>query len=417
MFPPERVKHYAELAVRVAIPIQAGQRLLVVSPPAGADVVQAVAVAAYHAGAAHVEVLYEDAALSQLATRYAAEEHLRAFSPLVAEILTQHAQAGQPILTLHAPDPEFLPSSLAQRHSLQTRARLQALEGYGMLRSRVAFNWSVMALPTPTWARFLRPDLSENDALAWLWDILARLMRLDQPDPVAAWQAHAQHLMARCQQLNALKLTELYLKAEGTALRVGLPEGHRWFGPLVESAQGIWGIPNLPTEEISTLPHRLQVEGTVRATRPVVMQGQVVEGLVMTFRDGRVTDMRADTGAALIQTLLDTDEGAAYLGEVALVSQDSLVSREGLTFYSTLIDENASCHLALGRAYPVTLQGGEKLSLAEFQAAGGNHSSVHLDFMFGSEALTVMGKALSGQWLRLMEAGRWILGKSEEEPS
>lgn len=401
------LKRYAELAVRVAVPLQAGQPLLVVSPPAGADVVQAIAAAAYMAGAAYVEVLYEDAALDRLAIQYASEESLRAFSPLVAQTLTRHAQAGQPILTLHAPDPASLPAHLAARHSLQTRARLQALEAYGMLRSRVAFNWSVMALATPTWASFLRPELSEKDALAWLWDVLSRLMRLDQPDPVAAWQAHAQHLMKRCQQLDALDLTELHLKAPGTGLRIGLPPGHRWFGPLVKSAQGIWGIPNLPTEEISTLPHRLQADGTVSATRPVVMQGQVVEGLVLTFSGGRVTDMRAKTGAALIQALLDTDEGATHLGEVALVSQDSLVSRERRTFYSTLIDENAACHLALGRAYPVTLQGGEQLSLADFQAAGGNHSSVHLDFMFGSEALTVEGKSNSGQWSRLMKAGQW----------
>lgn len=408
MLSEQLLRRYAELAVQTAIPVQVGQRLLIVGPPEGAAVVQAIAKAAYQVGAAQVEVLYEDAVLTRLAIEHAAEEQLRHFSPQVAETLTAHALAKQPILTLHAPDPSVLPEQFAQRSGTYAASRQLALERYGMMRSRVQFNWSVMALATPTWAQFLRPDLSQAEATAWLWQTLARLMRLDQPDPGAAWREHAQRLMTRCQYLNALDLAELHLFAPGTDLLLGLPKGHRWFGPLVESAQGLAGIPNLPTEEISTLPHRLHAQGKVRATRPVVLQGQLIEGLELTFDAGRVSGVQAVSGAPAIQTLLGTDEGASRLGEVALVSEDSLVAREQRTFYSTLIDENASCHLALGRAYPVTLQGGDQLSVAEFEALGGNHSSVHLDFMFGGPELVIEGRTQTGERHLLMQAGRWL---------
>ncbi len=232
--------------------------------------------------------------------------------------------------------------------------------------------------------------------------------RLDAPDPLRAWQAHAARLMQRCAALDASHIVELHFEGPGTELRLSLPAGHQWFGPLVPSASGLRGIPNMPTEEISTLPHRLHAEGQVRMTRPLVVHGHLIEEMELTFEGGRVTGLRSPSGEALLRSLLPTDEGASHLGEVALVSEGSRVSREHRTFYSTLIDENASCHLALGRAYPVTLKGGSNLDAAEFQARGGNHSQVHLDFMVGSPELCVTALTSDGRRVPVMQAGKWV---------
>ena len=400
-------RRYAELAVQVAVPLQPGQHLLIVSPPEAFSVAQAIAEAAYQVGAADVDILYEDALASSLKVQFAALERLKVFPAWTAQALNAHAEAGQPMLSLHAPQPQSAGGTSGERVGLAAAARNAALEPYGMRRSRVQFNWSVMAVATPAWAGLLRPDLPSPEALEWLWQVLARLLRLDAPDPARAWQAHASRLMQRCAALDALQIRDLHFEGPGTDLRIGLPVGHQWFGPLVPSTLGLHGIPNMPTEEISTLPHRLETEGRVRMTRPLVIHGQLIEELDLTFEAGRVTDLRCPGGEATLRQLLETDEGAAHLGEVALVSEDSLVSSEHRTFYSTLIDENASCHLALGRAYPVTLKGGAELGLAEFQAAGGNHSQVHLDFMVGSPQLQVTAHRADGPPVTILREGRW----------
>lgn len=413
-------RRYAELAVRVAVPVQPDQHLLIVSPPEAYLAAQAIAQAAYGVGAADVELLYEDAYAGSLKVQHAPLERLGTFPAWTAQALNAHAEAGQPMLSLHAPQPHSAGSGLGERGlgeremgeraGLAAAARNAALESYGMRRSRVQFNWSVMAVATPAWAKLLRPDLSAEAALAWLWEVLTRLMRLNTPDPAQAWQTHAAQLMQRCAALDALQIRELHFEGPGTDLRVGLPDAHQWFGPLVPSTLGLRGVPNMPTEEISTLPHRLLTEGRVRMTRPLVIHGQLIEELDLTFAGGRVTDLRCPGGEATLRQLLSTDEGAARLGEVALVSEGSLVSSEHRTFYSTLIDENASCHLALGRAYPVTLRGGAELGLAEFQAAGGNHSQLHLDFMVGSPQLQVTALSAGGRRVAVMREGRWVDG-------
>ncbi|ULH16989.1 aminopeptidase (plasmid) [Deinococcus sp. KNUC1210] len=404
-------RRYAELAVRVAVPVLPGQHLLIVSPPEASTVAQAIAQAAYQVGAADVDILYEDAQASSLKVQFAALERLKIFPAWTAQALNAHAEAGQPILSLHAPQPQSVGSVTGERVGLAAAARNAALESYGMRRSRVQFNWSVMAVATPAWAELLRPDLPPQEALDWLWQVLARLLRLDAPDPAQAWQIHAARLMQRCAALDALHIRALHFEGPGTDLQIGLPEGHRWFGPLVPSTFGLYGIPNMPTEEISTLPHRLAAEGRVRMTRPLVIHGQLIEHLELTFEGGRVTELRCPVGEVTLRQLLETDEGAAHLGEVALVSEGSLVSSEHRTFYSTLIDENASCHLALGRAYPVTLAGGAELGLKEFQAAGGNHSQVHLDFMVGSPQLQVTALRAEGQPVPILREGRWTLSQ------
>lgn len=393
----------------MALPLQPGQRLLIIAPPEASPLVAAIAQTAFACGAADVTALYEDQQLEALRLAHTADALLGRFSPATASTLTEHAQAGKPILTLHAANPQKPAAALAARAACYVAARQHALASYANLRASVAFNWSVMAVATPSWASALRPDLPAEDALTWLWQRLAHLLRLDAPSPQAAWLAHSNNLMARCAQLQALDIAALELTAPGTALRIGLPRGHLWFGPRVASSQGRVGVPNMPTEEISTLPHRLAVDGKVRISKPLVLAGQLVEGLELTFKQGKLLRFSCSSGQDLFAKVIDTDEGARRLGEIALVPEDSLVAQEGRIFYSTLIDENASCHLALGRAYPVTLTGGAALAEGAFLAAGGNQSAVHLDLMFGSPQLQVDALSASLGRVTLMKKGLWVL--------
>ncbi|MBB6097074.1 aminopeptidase [Deinobacterium chartae] len=406
---PEILRRYAELAVQVGVNLQPGQRLLVVAPTEAAPLVRAVSEAAYARGATLVDALFEDAPLARSHVLHAPEEALGAVSQWRIDALMQHAEAGQAILTFTAPDPAGAAATPPVRAARVSAALAARAEEYGKLRSRVRFNWSVLPVATPAWATFLRPDLEASAALDWLWEQLFVLTRLDQEEPLLAWDAHADRLMRRCAQLDALAIEALHFAAPGTDLTVGLPEGHRWFGPRVATALGFSVIPNLPTEEISTLPHRARVEGRVRATKPLIVGGQLIEGLELRFEAGRVVQFSAQRGTEALRGILEADEGASRLGEVALVPQDGLVGRAGRVFYSTLIDENAACHLALGRAYPVTLEGGDAMSLEAFRAHGGNHSRVHVDFMVGSDDLEVSALTRSGARVTLISGGLWVL--------
>ncbi|GAA3994554.1 aminopeptidase [Deinococcus rubellus] len=401
-------QRYARLAVQMAVPIQAGQKLLIVSPPEVYELAQMIAEAAYQAGAAAAEVIYEDAAVQEFRILSASADQLAVFPSWMAAALTEHAAAAQPILTLHAAHLQSAPGGLGNRVAIAAAARNTALEEYGMRRSRVKFNWSVMAVATPAWAHHLYPEASPEVALETLWTTLSRLLRLDQPDPLAAWQQHAQGLTQRCAALDQLEIEALHFSGPGTDLEIGLPAGHQWFGPSVRSALGIAGIPNMPTEEVSTLPHRLQTNGHVRMTRPLIINGQRIDDLELSFEGGRLSHWHSSSAGETLEHLLATDEGALRLGEVALVSEESLVAREHKIFYSTLIDENASCHLALGRAYPVTLKGGSDLSATEFETAGGNHSRVHLDFMVGSPELQVTARTRHNGEVVIMRSGKWV---------
>ncbi|KPV52024.1 hypothetical protein SE17_17925 [Kouleothrix aurantiaca] len=229
----------------------------------------------------------------------------------------------------------------------------------------------------------------------------------DQPDPVAAWETHIAQLARRSDYLNAKQYAALHYTAPGTDLTIGLPSGHIWKSARDTSAGGIDFTPNLPTEEVFTLPHRAQVNGTVASTKPLNLNGALVDGFSLRFVDGRAVEVQASTGGEPLHRMLDTDEGARFLGEVALVPHNSPIAQSGLLFYNTLFDENASCHIALGRAYQFTLRGGEQMSEIEFQQAGGNVSIVHTDFMIGSEAMDIDGITADGQREPVMRAGNW----------
>lgn len=399
---------YADLIVRVGLNIQPGQRLMILNAPLdSAPLTRLVAARAYDMGARLVIVTYADEQINLIRFQHAPRDSFAEFPEYFAQGLEQHIQQGGALLSILAQDPDLLkdqdPALIATMQKSAQQHTLPAMQ----LLSHNAVNWCVVSLPVPAWAAKVFPDLPPQQQMEHLWDAILRVCRVDQPDPVASWQQHVVDLAARADYLNGKQYSALHYTAPGTDFTVGLPEGHIWTSGQSTSENNIRFTANIPTEEIFTLAHRERAEGVVRASRPLSYAGTLVKDFSLTFRDGRVVDFSAAQGGDTLRELLDTDEGARRLGEVALVPASSPISHSGILFYNTLFDENAASHLAVGKAYNFTLQNGEKMDEDAFAAAGGNNSLTHVDFMIGSEEMDVDGIRAGGGKEPVMRKGEW----------
>jgi len=270
-----------------------------------------------------------------------------------------------------------------------------------------SMNWNLFSVPIEGWARKVFPDLTPDEQMPALWDTLFKICRVYEDDPVAAWESHLANMKKHADHLNEKTYRKLHYTAPGTDLWLTLPEDHIWRSAGFKSQSGIPFTANIPTEEVFTLPDRRFTEGTVKSARPLVYSGKVIDNFSLIFKEGKVVDYSAEQGKDTLAKLLSADDGASMLGEVALVTNSSPISQSGLLFYNTLLDENASCHLALGSAYRFSLDGGEKLSREEFNALGGNSSLVHSDFMVGSGELDIDGVLENGDIEPVFRSGEW----------
>ncbi|HAY84953.1 MAG TPA: aminopeptidase, partial [Chloroflexi bacterium] len=289
------------------------------------------------------------------------------------------------------------------------KTQSQQLKPYLNLVRNRGINWAGIAVPTERWAASVLPDVPEGERIRKMWEIIFEMCRISTTDdPLAEWERHIANLAARSDYFNHKRYAALKLTAPGTDLWMGLPEGQKWLSACMKSKAGIPSVVNIPTEETFTAPHRMQVNGTVRATKPLNVRGMMfIDKFSLTFRDGRVVDAKAEVGEAHLHNLLETDQNARYLGEIALVPNSSPISQSGYLFLNTLYDENASCHIALGSAYRFSFEGGEEMSPEEFEAAGGNSCITHTDFMIGSEHMDVDGITASGKVEPVMRSGEW----------
>lgn len=399
---------YAEIIVQIGLNVRPGQRLLVRAPIASAPLIRLVAASAYDAGARLVDVIYSDEKLTQARFEHAPRDSFAEFPAWQAAALESCFREGDASLALYAEDPDLLKGQDPALVAIAQKAALHSTQPARSLQMRNSTNWCVISMPVESWAVKVFPGLSAGDAVAKLWDAIFKICRLNEPDPVAAWRKHVDRLVARSRYLTRKQYAALHYTGAGTDLTVGLPSGHRWIGGQMTSGNNIDFIPNMPTEEVFTMPHKDSVDGTVRASRPLSYAGSLIEDFSLTFKNGRVVDFQAGKNADVLRGLLDTDEGARRLGEVALVPNSSPVSQSGVLFYNTLFDENASSHLALGRAYQFTMQGGEEMSGEAFAQAGGNQSLTHVDFMIGSAETNLDGLLEDGTVEPLMRAGEWV---------
>jgi aminopeptidase len=270
------------------------------------------------------------------------------------------------------------------------------------------FNWCLIAIPVPGWAVKLYPKAkSPEEAVDLLWDKIFTLCRLDRDDPVKAWEDHISNLHTRGKYLTDKKYDALKYTGPGTDFTLGMPEGHIWESARIKSTAGVPYVANLPTEEVFSMPHKDRADGTVTATLPLIHAGIIIEDFSITFKGGRIVDYKAKKGAEALKGLIESDEGSHHLGEVALVPDSSPISQSRMMFYNTLFDENAACHLAIGRAYRSTMNGGEQMSAEQFTTAGGNDSSIHEDFMIGSNKLDIDGITKDGKTEPILRKGEW----------
>src|SRR5690625_3571822 len=302
-----------------------------------------------------------------------------------------YAEDGAAVLSIRSTNPDLLkdvdPSLIAKAN----KAGAEAMKNFRKYTMNDKITWSIISIPTGDWAQKIFPDKSKEDAIESLWEAIVKIVRVDQDDPVAAWEAHNETLRIAREILNKRNYQKLVFTAPGTNLEIELPEGHIWKGGSAESEKGITFNPNMPTEEVFSLPHKYGVNGTVASTKPLNYGGSLIDNFSLTFKDGKVVDFKAEQGEETLKHLLDTDEGAKRLGEVALVPHESPVSQSGLIFYNTLFDENASCHIALGKAYPTNLEGGADMDEEALDKNGVNDSLTQVDLIICTEKLYILG--------------------------
>jgi aminopeptidase len=398
----DRIDRFADLVVRVGANVRPGVGVLLSADIAHLDIARAVVEHAYAAGAEWVEIDWSDGPIRHSRLTHASIESLTRSRPWALERISEWAAArGVAIVLTGDPDPHLLddvdPAKAAAFPVEEAMAYKDAL-----LVQRL--RWTIVAGPNPGWARevFGEPDTER------LWDAVATAMRLDEADPVASWRERNKELAARGRALNALALTEVHYAGPGTDLTVGLLPDSRWTGGSAEDPDSIEYMPNIPSEEVFTSPDRRRADGTISLTKPVIINGQVVEGLRVTFSGGRITDVAARSGAEVVLAQLDTDEGARSLGEVSLVDRDSRIAKAGILFHNTLFDENAACHVAWGQSFPFAVAGGLERTRDERYELGLNSSAVHTDVVIGGEGMTVTGTGPAGT-VDIIRDDEWVL--------
>lgn len=398
---------YAELAVKKGVNIQPGQQLEVRADISQAPLVRHVVKAAYAAGAKQVFVNWSDEETTKIRYFDAPADSFKEFPDWLKARFEQLAEEKTAFLSIVSDDPDALNGVESSRISDANRAAGQALAKWRQYVMSDNVSWSIVAGASEAWAEKVFPG--REDAVAALWQAIFAATRMDQEDVVAAWDTHDQSLRSRAKLLTEKKYAKLHYQAPGTELTIGLPKKHVFLGGGGPNVDGIDFIANMPTEEVFTLADKDSVEGHVSSTKPLSYSGNLIDEFTLWFEGGKVVKSKAKKGQAALDELLNMDEGARRIGEVALVPDDSPISNSGLLFYNTLFDENASCHLALGRAYSTCLEGGPSMSQEELAANGANDSMTHVDFMIGSAEMNIDGEREDGTREAIMRDGNWVI--------
>ena len=403
----QKLDQLAEVAVKAGLGLQPGQELLMTASIDALPLARRITEHAYRAGAALVTTLFSDEESALMRYRFAPGESFDRAATWLYDGMAAAFKSGTARLAIAGGNPMLLSREDPEKVSRANRALSQAYRPALELITRHEINWTIVASATPAWASAVFPEDAPDAALAKLWDAIFEASRIHTADPVSAWKAHDADLRRRAARLNEKRYAALHYRGPGTDFRLGLPEDHLWLGGGSHAQNGFYCIPNLPTEEVFSMPHKDRAEGTVTATKPLSHQGTMIEGIQVRFERGRIVDARATRGQEVLQKLIETDEGARHLGEVALVPHSSPIARSGIVFSNTLFDENAASHIALGQAYASCLRGGEKLTPDELAAKGANQSLIHVDWMIGSDQLDIDGVSASGSAEPLMRRGEW----------
>jgi aminopeptidase len=404
---PVKLDRLAEVAIKVGLQLKPGQDLLLTAPAVALPLVRRVAAHAYKAGAGLVTPILSDEAVTLSRYRFGHDDSFDRAAGWLYAGMSKAFDANTARLAIVGENPMLLsgedPVKVARASKANSIAYQPALEKI----ANFDINWNIIAYPSPSWAMQVFPGDEEDVAVAKLADAIFAASRLDGDDPVAAWEKHNATLRSRTEWLNRQRFSALHYSGPGTDLTIGLADGHEWQGGASTAKNGITCNPNIPTEEVFTTPHARRVNGHVISSKPLSYQGTLIDGIAVRFEEGRIVEAKATRGEEVLNKVLDTDEGARRLGEVALVPYSSPISKSGLLFFNTLFDENAACHIALGQCYSKCFIDGEKLTPEQIAAQGGNKSLIHIDWMIGSREIDIDGVHADGRIVPVFRKGEW----------
>ncbi|MEE3809272.1 aminopeptidase [Lysinibacillus fusiformis] len=400
---------YAELAVKVGVNIQKGQYLYISCSTDNLKLAQIITKIAYKNGAKQVFVDLSDDELVRARYEGAPKDSFDFFPPWKVQEREWLVEHGAAFLSISSQNPDLLKGIERDRIMAFQKASGKALANYYQSLQSDKFSWSVIAAPSKTWAAKVFPHLQEEQQMDALWEAIFAATRIDVEHSIEAWHAHDQELHSKADYLNAKQYKSLHYTAPGTDLTIELPTHHVWTGGSSINTQGQAFMANMPTEEIFTAPLKTGVNGYVSSTKPLSYGGNIIDHFTLTFKDGRIIDVKAEQGQEILASLIETDEGAHYLGEIALVPHQSPISQSNLLFYNTLFDENASNHLAIGSAYAFCIEGGKEMTSEELSAHGLNQSLTHVDFMIGSDKMNIDGITHDDQIDPIFCDGNWAI--------
>lgn len=402
-----KLDQYAELAVKVGVNVQEGQDLWVAAPLGTEELVRKIVRHAYLAGAKSVHVQWEDEEIIRTHYELAPDETFQEFPIWLSDAHEWVVDRKGAFLQVESHDPDLLKGINPGRIQDFEKAKGLALDRFFEAIDTDSISWSIIAMPSQKWAAKVFPQLEKEKQMEALWERIFTAVRIGCEDPVTEWRNHIVTLKKKASELNKMKLKELHYKADGTDLTIELHEDHLWLTGASKTPGGTDFIANMPTEEVYTVPVRTGVNGTVRSTKPLAYNGNVIEDFSLTFKEGKIVELDAGKGLDVLEKMIETDEGASYLGEVALVPDKSPISDTGILFFNTLFDENASNHLAIGSAYPTCIKDGNILSDEEKEEKGLNESIVHEDFMIGSSHMNIDGILRDGSKIAIFRNGNW----------
>lgn len=399
---------YASLAVNIGVNIQKDNILVISSPIETAEFARLITEEAYKSGAKDVIVHYGDQKLTKIKLENSSLETISNIPEWQAESYNYYARQEACFISISASDPDGLKGVPVEKIGASQKARTSALKEYFDNSMSNKCRWCVLSVPTLSWAKKVFPKVSDDEAMESLWDVIFKTVRVDTENPVNAWEKHNAYLEEKIKFMNNNNFKSVHLKsANGTDLNIELPEGHIWAGGSEGDVNGIPFNANIPTEEVFTLPKKTGVNGIVYSSKPLSYGGNLIDNFSITFKDGKAIDFTAETGYDVLKQMLESDEGAKYLGEVAFVPYNSPISNSKLIFFNTLFDENAACHLAFGRAYESCVKDADKYSEEELEKIGVNNSVIHVDFMIGTSDLEITGINKNGETIQIFSNGNW----------
>jgi aminopeptidase len=407
------LKKYAELIVKQGVNLQKDQELVIYASVENSDLVREITKQAYAVGGKDVIVHYHDEVVSRLRYENCSREHFEHVPQYIKDIHNEYASRHSAVITITSENPDGLKGVDPQKISTWSKAVHQECSLFYDHLDLGIDRWCIVGAPSLAWANKVFPDMSDKEAMAALWRAIFHVTRCDLADPVKAWDEHRHSFEQRLSILNQMNIQSLhYSNSLGTDLTVGMNKDYLFAGGGSYTTDGVYSFPNIPTEEIFTSPCYQQVEGTVYSSMPLNYQGNIIDQFSLTFKAGRVVDYHAEVGEDVLKSIIETDEGSHYLGEIALVPYHSLIHDMNILFYNTLFDENASCHLALGKGFGECIQDGLSMNKQQLHDKGINDSLTHVDFMIGTSDLSIDATLEDGRIVPIFRNGNFAL---EEE--